>query len=54
MKELNQEELKKISGGSISAAMLAAIVKGAETILDVGRSLGTAIRRIFTKNVCSI
>ena len=54
MRELNKEELKTISGGAITAALLSAIVKGAETLLEAGRCLGTAIRRIFTKNVCVV
>ena len=54
MRELNKEELKQISGGAISAAMVSAIIKGVETVLEVGRCVGTAIRRVFSKNVCVV
>jgi len=47
MKELTKEELKQISGGGISATLV-------NTFLDVGRSFGSAIRRMIEKNVCPI
>ena len=54
MKELTKEELKQISGGAISATLINAFVRGMNTFLEVGRSLGTAIRRLVTKNVCPV
>ncbi len=52
MKELNKQELLQISGGAISGSLINAFIRGISTILDLGRSLGTAIRRIQTKQFC--
>ncbi len=54
MRELQKEELKQIYGGAISATLFNAFVRGVNTFLEVGRSLGSAVRRIFSKNVCPI
>jgi hypothetical protein len=52
---LNKEELIIIEGGlNITGTMLNSIIKGISTILDLGRSLGTAIRRLSTNNICSM
>ena len=53
MKELKREELLNITGGGISAAWLNAAARAVNTLLDLGRSLGTAIRRSISGNVCS-
>jgi len=52
MKKITDEKLKQIEGGAISASYLTAIVRGVNAILDLGRSIGTAIRRIQTGNLC--
>ena len=49
---LNDYELKEINGGAWTATFLAAAVRGISTIADLARSLGTAIRRIQTGNLC--
>lgn len=54
MKLLHNEELRQIVGGTITAAFLTALVRGVNAYLDIGRSVGSAIRRILTKNVCSV
>lgn len=54
MKKLNKEQLLKITGGSISATLLNALVRGVNVFLDVGRSVGSAIRRFFSGKKCSI
>ena len=55
MQELTKEELIYIYGGlSISGSLINALVKGLNTFLDLGRSLGTAIRRIVTSFVCPL
>ena len=55
MKNLNKDELVLIEGGvNISGALLSYITKGINTVLDIGRSLGTAIRRIGSNNVCPL
>lgn len=50
---LKEKELKQIVGGAgLTAALLAAIVRGVNSIADLGRSLGSAIRRIQTGRMC--
>ena len=51
---MNKEELKKIIGGGVSASFLTAIVRTVTTILDLGRSVGTAIRRIQSGTICTL
>lgn len=53
MKLLKKEELLEIKGGTISATYINAIVKGIDVILELGRSLGTAIRKWSTGNICA-
>ena len=47
-----RELLNIVGGASLTSAMLSSIVKGINAILDLGRSLGTAIRRVHTGNLC--
>ena len=54
MKNLNKEELLNIEGGSISGTLISAITRGINTVLDMGRALGNAIRRIGSGNVCPL
>lgn len=56
MIELKREELMEINGGTgwISGSFISAITKAGNTILDMGRSLGTAVRRIFSGSVCDV
>lgn len=49
---LRDDELKNIEGGAITASWISAIAKGINSILDLGRSLGSAIRRIQTGRLC--
>lgn len=52
--EINNSELILISGGAFSwsASMLNAISRGIETVFNIGRSIGTSIRMIFSRKVC--
>lgn len=54
MKKLNEKEMLNISGGAISASFINAIARGINTLLDLGRSLGTSIRRSISGKICSI
>lgn len=55
MRELNKQELLNISGGATwSASLLNAISRAVTTLLDLGRSLGTAIRRGVSGKVCPV
>ena len=51
----NRNELLAITGGlDISGAIINACTGGIKVIMDVGRSLGTAIRRITLGSLCKI
>ena len=56
MKELNNKELMGIIGGAnwLTAAFLNAAARTIDTVLGVGRSLGTAIRRLVNGKVCPV
>ncbi len=45
-------ELIAIKGGGLSGTVISAIVRAFTLALELGRSLGTAIRRSKTKNYC--
>lgn len=52
---MNKEELLQIVGGiSITGTLLTSIYKVGIFVLDTGRSLGSAIRRISGGSMCSI
>lgn len=52
---LKKDELIQIYGGAnISGTLINSIVRGIEAILDLGRSLGSSIRRIGNNNICSL
>lgn len=53
MQLITKQELNKITGGlTINGTLLNSLVKGISTILDLGRTLGTAINRVFNGNYC--
>lgn len=54
MKKLNNKSLKQINGGGISASFITSIVRAFTAVLDLGRSVGTAFRRIQTGSICSL
>lgn len=55
MTEINLNDTYEIVGGvNISAALFSALGKAANTVLDAGRALGSAIRRLYSGNLCSI
>lgn len=52
---MRKEELVLIVGGSsISGTVLNAVIRAVNAALEVGRSLGTAIRRIRARQVCPV
>lgn len=51
---MTEKELCTIAAGTVSAAFLNAIARGIGVVLDVGRSVGTAIRRIGSNSVCPL
>lgn len=52
--ELQELELKQISGGGITSAMINAISKGINTIYELGRQTGSALRRLVKNKYCPI
>ena len=53
--ELNKTQLLSIVGGfSISGTLINTFVRGINSVLDLGRSIGTAIRRVQSKNICPL
>lgn len=55
MHKLKTYELREIDGGfSLTGTLVDAFTKGLETILDIGRSLGSSLRRINEGNLCEI
>lgn len=53
MKELNKNEMISINAGAtISGTLINAICRGANVFTDLGRYLGSSIRRIIDKNLC--
>lgn len=53
MRRLEKEELICINGG-IAATTINYLSKLITTVFDIGRALGSAIRRIESDNVCSL
>lgn len=49
--QISKQELLNITGG-VSASYITALVRGINSILELGRSLGTAIRRLFSGKIC--
>ena len=55
MIKLTKKEMLNLYGGaSITGAFLSSIIKGINIILELGRSLGSAIRRGSGGKLCSI
>jgi len=49
---LQNKDLYELQGGSMSASLLNAIARAANTILELGRAVGSAIRRMYSRNYC--
>ena len=54
MEELNKEELMEIKGGTslLTGSFISSLVRAGNILLEIGRSLGTSVRRIFDGNIC--
>ena len=51
---LNKEELFKVVGGEINSSLINAVTRGVSTFLELGRSIGSAIRRAVSGKTCSL
>ena len=55
MRLLTKNELKEVNGGlNITTTLISSAVRGLNSLLDLGRSLGTAVRRIRYGKMCSL
>ena len=53
-KELKQEEMLSIHGGSIASPLINAITKAVGAIYDLGRQTGSSIRRLVSGKYCPL
>lgn len=52
---ISNKDLYNIVGGiNISGSMLHSFIGAFNLVLDIGRSLGTALRRTFGRSICPI
>lgn len=55
MVTLTEKELKQVVGGlDLTSGILNSFVRAFEIVLEIGRSLGTSIRRIGGSKICEI
>jgi len=55
MKRLKNEEMMQITGGiNWNGTIINALAKAVNTLLELGRALGSSIRRIAGGNYCPI
>ena len=55
MKELSNKELMNVEGGArFTASLLNAASRAITTLLELGRSLGSAIRRTVNGSICPV
>lgn len=50
--KLSKCELLHIQGGAITSSWLNAISRAASTLMDIGRAIGSSLRRVLTRNYC--
>lgn len=51
---LSNEELMEVKGGGLSGAIIEAMVTMMNAIFDLGRSLGSSIKRVVSKKYCKM
>ncbi len=53
--KLSKKELKNIKAGAgLSATLINSLVKGFNSFMDIGRYLGSSIRRFIGGNTCPL
>lgn len=50
--KLQDHELILVAGGAISSQLINAFVRLVTSVLEVGKMIGSTIRRIVSKNYC--
>lgn len=48
----NQELISVVGGSTINASLINSLARGIETLYNLGRGLGTAIRMLVKKSRC--
>ena len=51
---LTEAEQKKVKAGSITGTLISAFNKTLNAILDIGRALGSALRRLTSNKSCEL
>ena len=54
IKELQEKEMESVVGGAITSSIINAIAKAINTIYELGKETGSAIRRLTTGKYCNI
>ncbi len=54
IKELNNNEMSQVSGGSIGSSILNAVNNIVTGIYELGRQLGSGVRRLITGEYCRV
>lgn len=49
---MSDKELSMIYGGAPSASFINSIVRAITTIYDIGKTVGSSVRRLVTGNIC--
>ena len=52
MKQINNEEMKKVKGGGVTATMINAVMRTVSTMFTMGQAIGSAIRRAVRGSYC--
>jgi len=53
-RELNREDMMFIVGGAVTPTWINAISKAINTLYELGRQTGSAVRRLVNGKICSV
>ena len=54
MQELKELQMQKVIGGAITSAIINAISKAVNTVYQLGKQTGSALRRIVSGSYCPV
>ena len=54
MHKLKETEMQKINGGGITSAFINSISKAVNTVYQLGKQTGSALRRLISGNYCPV
>lgn len=52
MNKIEKKQMYEVKGGAVNYALLNAIARAASAIFTVGQAIGSAVRRMTSKNYC--